>query len=40
MTTDWRAAMKFYEQVFDWQPSEAMDMGSRAPIRCSIARTG
>ena len=27
MTTDWQAAMKFYEQVFGWQPSEAMDMG-------------
>jgi uncharacterized protein len=27
MTTDWRAAMKFYEQVFHWQPTEAMDMG-------------
>jgi predicted enzyme related to lactoylglutathione lyase len=28
MTTDWRAAMTFYEEVFHWQPSEAMDMGS------------
>jgi predicted enzyme related to lactoylglutathione lyase len=27
MTTDWRAAMKFYEDVFGWQPSDAMDMG-------------
>ena len=27
MTTDWQAAMKFYEQVFGWQPGEAMDMG-------------
>jgi predicted enzyme related to lactoylglutathione lyase len=27
MTTDWQAAMKFYEQAFGWQPSEAMDMG-------------
>ena len=27
MTTDASAAMKFYEQVFGWQPSEAMDMG-------------
>jgi predicted enzyme related to lactoylglutathione lyase len=27
MTTDWRAAMKFYEDVFHWQPSEKMDMG-------------
>jgi len=27
MTTDWRAAMKFYEEVFGWQPSDAMDMG-------------
>jgi predicted enzyme related to lactoylglutathione lyase len=27
MTTDWRAAMKFYEQVFGWKPSKAMEMG-------------
>jgi hypothetical protein len=27
MTTDAPAAMKFYEQVFGWHPSEAMDMG-------------
>src|SRR6478672_8346033 len=27
MTTDWPAAMKFYKEVFGWQPSEAMDMG-------------
>jgi predicted enzyme related to lactoylglutathione lyase len=27
MTTDAPAAMKFYEQVFGWQPGEAMDMG-------------
>jgi predicted enzyme related to lactoylglutathione lyase len=27
MTTDAPAAMTFYEQVFGWQPSEAMDMG-------------
>jgi len=27
MTTDAPAAMKFYEQVFGWQPSQAMDMG-------------
>jgi uncharacterized protein len=27
MTTDWQAAMKFYEQVFGWHPSQAMDMG-------------
>lgn len=27
MTTDWRAAMKFYEQVFGWKPSQAMEMG-------------
>jgi predicted enzyme related to lactoylglutathione lyase len=27
MTTDWKAAMKFYEQVFGWKPSQAMDMG-------------
>jgi predicted enzyme related to lactoylglutathione lyase len=26
-TTDWRAAMKFYEQVFGWKPSQSMDMG-------------
>ena len=28
MTTDWKAAMKFYEQVFAWKPSQAMDMGA------------
>ena len=27
MTTDWRAAMKFYEEVFGWEPSQAMEMG-------------
>ena len=27
MTTDAPAAMKFYEQIFGWQPSESMDMG-------------
>jgi len=26
-TTDAPAAMRFYQQVFGWQPSEAMDMG-------------
>jgi uncharacterized protein len=27
MTTDAEAAMKFYSQVFGWQPGETMDMG-------------
>jgi uncharacterized protein len=27
MTTDAKAAMTFYQDVFGWQPSEAMDMG-------------
>jgi uncharacterized protein len=27
MTTDAPAAMRFYQQVFGWQPTEAMDMG-------------
>ena len=27
MTTDATAAMKFYEEVFGWQPSQALDMG-------------
>jgi predicted enzyme related to lactoylglutathione lyase len=27
MTTDATAAMKFYQELFRWQPSEAMDMG-------------
>jgi len=27
MTTDAPAALKFYTEVFGWQPSEAMDMG-------------
>ena len=28
MTTDAAAAMTFYNQVFGWQPSEALDMGA------------
>src|SRR4029450_9829758 len=28
MTTDAEAAMKFYNEMFGWQPSEAMDMGA------------
>ncbi len=27
MTTDMTAAMKFYQEVFGWQPGESMDMG-------------
>jgi predicted enzyme related to lactoylglutathione lyase len=27
MTTDAQAAMNFYEQIFNWQPTESMDMG-------------
>ena len=27
MTTDAEAALKFYSEVFGWQPSESMDMG-------------
>jgi predicted enzyme related to lactoylglutathione lyase len=27
MTTDAPAAMKFYSEIFGWQPSEALDMG-------------
>lgn len=27
MTTDAPAAMKFYQEIFGWQPSEALDMG-------------
>ena len=27
MTTDAPAAMKFYSELFGWQPSETMDMG-------------
>ena len=27
MTTDMDAAMKFYQEVFGWQPTESMDMG-------------
>ena len=40
MTTDVPAAMKFYSDVFGWQPSEALDMGPMAGTRCSTARTG
>ena len=28
MTTDAPAALKFYSEIFGWQPSEAMDMGA------------
>jgi predicted enzyme related to lactoylglutathione lyase len=28
LTTDATAAMKFYNEVFGWQPSEALDMGA------------
>jgi predicted enzyme related to lactoylglutathione lyase len=28
MTTDAPAAMKFYQEVFGWQPSDALDMGA------------
>jgi uncharacterized protein len=28
MTSDADAAMKFYQQVFGWQPTESMDMGT------------
>jgi hypothetical protein len=27
MTTDAPAAMKFYSEIFKWQPSETLDMG-------------
>ena len=27
MTTDWQAASRFYHELFNWEPSEAMDMG-------------
>ena len=27
MTTDWKGASTFYQELFNWQPSEAMDMG-------------
>ena len=27
MTTDMNAAMKFYQEVFGWQPGDSMDMG-------------
>jgi len=27
MTTDWRAGMTFYKELFGWQPTDAMDMG-------------
>ena len=28
MTTDMTAAMKFYQEVFGWQPGQSMDMGA------------
>jgi uncharacterized protein len=27
MTTDWAAASQFYQDLFNWQPTDAMDMG-------------
>lgn len=33
MTTDAEAAMKFYSEVFGWQPSEVMDMGEMGKYR-------
>ena len=33
MTTDAAAAMKFYSEVFGWQPSETMDMGELGAYR-------
>jgi hypothetical protein len=27
MTTDWTAAMTFYQEVFGWEPTQKMDMG-------------
>ena len=40
MTTDAPAAMRFYSEVFGWQPSETMDMGPMGQYPCSIVRTG
>jgi predicted enzyme related to lactoylglutathione lyase len=33
MTTDAPAAMKFYQEVFGWQPSQVMDMGEMGPYQ-------
>ena len=33
MTTDSEAAMKFYSDVFGWQPSDTMDMGEMGKYR-------
>src|SRR4029453_6153476 len=35
MTTDAAAAMKFYNEMFGWQPSEAMDMGAAGKYQMS-----
>jgi uncharacterized protein len=32
MTTDASAAMRFYNEIFGWQPSEALDMGGPGEI--------
>ena len=40
LTTDATAAMKFYNEVFGWQPSEVLDMGAMGKYRCSTGRTG
>jgi uncharacterized protein len=33
MTTDAPAAMTFYQELFGWQPSQAMDMGDAGPYQ-------
>ena len=38
MTTDAPAAMKFYSELFGWQPSETMDMGPMGKLSTRVNR--
>ena len=40
MTTDMTAAMKFYQEVFGWQPGQSMDMGPMGKYQMFNRPTG
>ena len=40
MTTDMTAAMKFYQEVFGWQPGQSMDMGAMGKYQIFNAAAG
>ena len=39
MTTDAPAAMKFYSDVFNWQPGDTADLGPTGKYTCSTGLT-